>query len=122
VSPRKRRSHLASPTPGTTATGRRQPPRIKRADHTDRRQAQEVQAGRVRRCRKGKGLPKIYLTVVNKSDKPLDLGLTYVQSSNKEAEQVFDSENDLESTPDTKVLKGGSRSLTWDSVSPIPTM
>jgi hypothetical protein len=34
------------------------------------------------------------VTVVNKSDKPLDLGLTYitVQSSNKEAEQVFDSE------------------------------
>jgi hypothetical protein len=48
------------------------------------------------------------VTVVNKSDKPLDLGLTYitVQSSNKEAEQVFDSANDLDSTPDTKLLKG----------------
>jgi hypothetical protein len=45
---------------------------------------------------------------VTKSDKPLDLGLTYitVQSSNKEAEEIFDSENDLDSTPDTKVLKG----------------
>ena len=40
--------------------------------------------------------------------KPLDLGLTYitVQSSNKEAPQVFDSEKGLESTPDTKLLKG----------------
>jgi hypothetical protein len=57
---------------------------------------------------KAKGYLKFTVTVVNKSDKPLDLGLTYitVQSSNKEAEQVFDSENDLESTPDTKVLKG----------------
>ena len=57
---------------------------------------------------KAKGYLKFTVTVVNKSDKPLDLGLTYitVQSSNKEAEQVFDTENDLESTPDTKVLKG----------------
>jgi hypothetical protein len=47
-------------------------------------------------------------TVVNKSDKPLELGLTYitVQSSNKEAAQIFDSEEGLESTPDTKLLKG----------------
>jgi hypothetical protein len=57
---------------------------------------------------KAKGYLKFTVTVVNNSDKPLDLGLTYitVQSSNKEAEPVFDSENDLESTPDTKVLKG----------------
>jgi hypothetical protein len=57
---------------------------------------------------KAKGYLKFTVTVVNKSDKPLDLGLTYitVQSSNKEAEQVFDSENGLESTPDTKLLKG----------------
>jgi hypothetical protein len=57
---------------------------------------------------KAKGYLKFTVTVVNKSDKPLDLGLTYitVQSSNKEAEPVFDSENGLESTPDTKVLKG----------------
>jgi hypothetical protein len=57
---------------------------------------------------KAKGYLKFTVTVVNKSDKPLDLGLTYitVQSSNKEAEQIFDSENGLESTPDTKVLKG----------------
>jgi hypothetical protein len=48
------------------------------------------------------------VTVVDKSDKPLDLGLTYitVQSSNKEAQEVFDSEHGLESTPDTKLLKG----------------
>jgi hypothetical protein len=39
------------------------------------------------------------VTVVNKSDKPLDLGLTYVtvQSSNKESEPIFDTENDRES-------------------------
>lgn len=57
---------------------------------------------------KAKGYLKFTVTVVNKSDKPLDLGLTYitVQSSNKEAEPVFDAENGLGSTPDTKVLKG----------------
>jgi hypothetical protein len=38
---------------------------------------------------------KFTVTVVNKSNK----------SSNKEAEQIFDSGNDLESTPETKVLK-----------------
>jgi hypothetical protein len=59
-------------------------------------------------AKKAKGYLKFTVTVVNKSDKPLDLGLTYitVQSSNKEAEEIFDSENDLDSTPDTKVLKG----------------
>jgi hypothetical protein len=57
---------------------------------------------------KAKGYLKFTVTVVNKSDKPLDLGLTYitVQSSNKEAEQVFDSDKGLESSPDTKLLKG----------------
>jgi hypothetical protein len=44
---------------------------------------------------KAKGYLKFTVTIVNKSDKPLDLGLTYitVQSSKK---QLFDSENDLE--------------------------
>ena len=51
---------------------------------------------------------KYRVTVVNKSSKALDLSLTYmsVQSSNKEAEQVFDSENGLEGSPSTKLLKG----------------
>lgn len=57
---------------------------------------------------KAKGYLKFTVTVVNESNKSLDLGLTYitVQSSNKEAEPVFDSVNGLGSTPDTKVLKG----------------
>jgi hypothetical protein len=51
---------------------------------------------------------KFTVTVVNKSDKPIDLGLTYigVQSSNEEADEVFDSGSDLRGPPDTKVLKG----------------
>jgi hypothetical protein len=59
-------------------------------------------------AKKAKGYLRFTVTVVNKSDKPLDLGLTYitVQSSNKESEQIFDTDNDLDSTPDTKVLKG----------------
>jgi len=54
------------------------------------------------------------ITVVNKSTKPLDLNLTYitVQSNNKEAEQVFDSANDLEGSPSTKLLKG--RESEWN--------
>ena len=57
---------------------------------------------------------KYSITVVNKSTKPLDLALTYitVQSDNKEAEQVFDSSNDLEGSPSTKLLKG--RESEWD--------
>jgi hypothetical protein len=51
---------------------------------------------------------KFTVTVVNKSDKPIDLGLTYisVQSSNEEADEVFDSGSDLRGPPDTKVPKG----------------
>jgi hypothetical protein len=51
---------------------------------------------------------KFAVTVVNKSDKPVDLGLTYVsvQSKNKEADEVFDSGSGLKGPPDTKVLKG----------------
>jgi hypothetical protein len=59
-------------------------------------------------AKKAKGYLRFTVTVVNKSDKPLDLGLTdiTVQSSNKESGQIFDTDNDLDSTPDTKVLKG----------------
>jgi len=48
------------------------------------------------------------VTVVNKSDKPLDLSLTYVnvQSRNEEAHHLFDSLSGLKGPPDTKVLKG----------------
>ena len=48
------------------------------------------------------------VTVVNKSNKPIDLGLTYirVQSGNKEASEVFDSVSGLRGPPDTEVLKG----------------
>jgi hypothetical protein len=54
------------------------------------------------------------ITVVNKSTERLDLGLTYitVQSNNNEAEQVFDSANELEGSPSTKLLKG--RESEWD--------
>lgn len=63
---------------------------------------------------KAKAYLKFTVTVVNKSSKPLDLALTYitVQSSNKEAEQVFDSEGGIEGTPSTKLLKG--RESEWE--------
>jgi hypothetical protein len=48
------------------------------------------------------------VTVVNKSNKPVDLGLTYisVQSRNQEADHVFDSPTGLNGPPNTKVSKG----------------
>jgi hypothetical protein len=51
---------------------------------------------------------KFTVTVRNKSNKPLDLGLTYisVQSGNKEASEVFDSVSGLRGPPATKVSKG----------------
>jgi hypothetical protein len=57
---------------------------------------------------KGKRYVKFTVTVVNKSNKPVDLGLTYisVQSKNEEADEVFDSGSGLKGPPDTKVLKG----------------
>jgi len=46
--------------------------------------------------------------IVNKTGKPYDPSLFYatMQSGNEEAEQVFDSENDIGGSPDTKVLNG----------------
>jgi hypothetical protein len=57
---------------------------------------------------KSKRYLKFTVTVVNKSDKPIDLGLTYisVQSKNEQAHDVFDSGSDLRGPPTTKVLKG----------------
>jgi hypothetical protein len=56
---------------------------------------------------KSKRYLKFTVTVVNKSNKPIDLGLTYirVQSGNEEAHEVFDSMSGLRGPPDTKVLK-----------------
>jgi hypothetical protein len=57
---------------------------------------------------KSKHYVKFTITVVNKSDKPVKLGLTYisVQSHNKEEDQLFDAVGGLKGPPDTKVLKG----------------
>src|SRR5215207_6090153 len=57
---------------------------------------------------KNKDYVKFTVTVANKSNKPLDLGLTYitVQSRNQEADHVFDSPTDLKGPPDPKVSKG----------------
>jgi hypothetical protein len=57
---------------------------------------------------KSKRYVKFPVTVVNKSHKSIDLGLTYisVQSANKEADHVFDSLIGLKGPPDKKVLKG----------------
>jgi hypothetical protein len=51
---------------------------------------------------------KFTVTVVNKSDRSIDLGPTYisVQSRNKDADQLFDSMSGLKGPPDKKVLKG----------------
>jgi hypothetical protein len=56
---------------------------------------------------KSKRYLKFTVTVVNKSNKPINLGLTYirVQSRNEEAHEVFDSMSGLRGPPDTKVLK-----------------
>jgi hypothetical protein len=57
---------------------------------------------------KTKDYLRFTVTVVNKSNKPVDLGLTYisVQSRNQEADHVFDSPTGLNGPPDTKVSKG----------------
>jgi hypothetical protein len=57
---------------------------------------------------KSKRYVKFTVTIVNKSDKPIDIGRTYisVQSRNKEEDQLFDSVSGLKGVPDTKVLKG----------------
>jgi hypothetical protein len=57
---------------------------------------------------KSKRYLKFTVTVVNKSDKPLDLGLTYisVESNHEQAQDVFDSASGLRGPPTTKVLKG----------------
>jgi hypothetical protein len=57
---------------------------------------------------KSKHYVKFPITVVNKADKPIDVGWTHinVQSRNKEAEQFYDSPIGLKGPPDTKVSKG----------------
>jgi hypothetical protein len=57
---------------------------------------------------KSKRYLKFTVTVVNKSDKPVGLGLTYISvlSRNRVAEDVFDSPTGLNGPPDTKVRKG----------------
>lgn len=57
---------------------------------------------------KSKRYLKFTVTVVNKSNKPIDLGLTYisVESGNEEAREVFDSISGLRGPPVTKVSKG----------------
>lgn len=58
----------------------------------------------------GKAKHNVYVTVtiVNKTGKPYDPSLFYatMQSANVEAETVFDTDNGLEGSPDTKVLNG----------------
>lgn len=57
----------------------------------------------------GKGQAiKFTFTVVNQTKKPYDPSLFYatLQSGNTEAEEIFDSENGLEGSPNTKVLAG----------------
>jgi hypothetical protein len=57
---------------------------------------------------KSKRYVKFTVTVVNKSNKHIDLGLTYisVQSAQTEADEVFDSGSGLRGPPDTKVRRG----------------
>ena len=58
--------------------------------------------------KKSNSYVRFTVTVVNKSNKPIDLGLTYisVQSRNQEADHVFDSPTGLNGPPDKKVTKG----------------
>ena len=86
---------MASPTRGTTGHGhRRKPKKFKPSAYTV--------------VDKTKRYLKFTVAVANKSNKPIDLGLTYisVQSGNKEASEVFDSVSGLRGPPATKVSKG----------------
>jgi hypothetical protein len=57
---------------------------------------------------KSKHYVKFPITVINRTDKPIDIGWTHinVQSKNKEADQFYDSPIGLKGPPDTKVSKG----------------
>jgi hypothetical protein len=70
---------------------------------------------------KSKRYVKFPVTVVNKSHKSIDLGLTYisVQSANKEADQVFDSLIGLKGPLIRRFRRAGSWSSTSDSPSRI---
>jgi hypothetical protein len=57
----------------------------------------------------GRGAPIMFdVILVNETRKPFDpsLALVSVQSGNREAEEIFDSEKGLDGTPQTKVLPG----------------
>lgn len=51
---------------------------------------------------------KFTVTVVNRSDRSIDIGMTYisVQSRNEAAHQLFDSMSGLQGPPNAKVMKG----------------
>jgi hypothetical protein len=57
---------------------------------------------------KSKHYLKFTVTVANKSDKPVGLGMVYISvlSGNEVAEDVFDSPSGLNGPPDIKVRKG----------------
>lgn len=56
---------------------------------------------------------KFGVRLINKTGKPFDPALVYstLQSGNEEAEQVFDSENNIGGSPETKLLDG--REAKW---------
>jgi hypothetical protein len=56
---------------------------------------------------KSKRYVKFTVSVVNRSDRPIDLGRTYisVRSGNDEADQLFDVGSGLKGPPNTRVLK-----------------
>ena len=58
--------------------------------------------------KKTKRYLRFTVTVVNRSKKPIDLGLTYIEvkSRHKEAEHVFDSPTGLNGPPDRKIGRG----------------
>jgi ABC-type molybdate transport system substrate-binding protein len=57
---------------------------------------------------KSKHYVKFPITVLNKAEKPIDIGWTHinVQSNDKEADQFYDSLSGLKGPPATKVSKG----------------
>lgn len=64
--------------------------------------------------KKGDTALRFNVTIVNKTGKPFDPSMAYstLQSGNNEADEIYDSENDLNGAPSTKVLDG--REVTWD--------
>ena len=96
-----------------------------RRGNCDRGKAKEFEPSKWAVVEKSKRYVKFTVTVVNKSDKPIDIGRTYisVQSRNKEEDQLFDSDERSQGGSRHESVEGSaSGSSTLDLASPIRRM